>query len=135
MAVYAGTEKIGNRQQHVIKIIPSGKKSDIVLATWWIDCKTGNITRTESNTRDQGSFVVDMKYNRATDTLPGEITIRFGIEGMSIPLKFIGKSNGMDIDSQKAKGRQEGRVTIRFSGYRINGYIDDAVFRKEEISE
>lgn len=132
MAMNAGNEKIGNREQFVIKIIPSDKKSDIILATWWIDCETGNLTRTESNTRDQGSFVVDMKYNQPADILPVEIVVSFEIEGMSVPLKLIGKSNGMILDRQKMKGKQPGRVIIRFSGYTVNGNIDDAVFRTKE---
>ena len=104
LAISMGKEMIGNRKQDVIKIIPSDKKSDVILATWWIDCESGNLTRTESNTRDQGTFVVDMKYHALPDVLPAEITIRFEIEGMSIPLRFIGKSNGMTIERQKSKG-------------------------------
>ncbi|MFZ4521033.1 MAG: hypothetical protein ACOYNC_04980 [Bacteroidales bacterium] len=128
LAISMGKEMIGTRKQDVIKIIPSEKKSDVILATWWIDCESGNVTRTESNTRDQGTFVVDMKYQSSHDVLPVEITVRFEIEGMSIPLRFIGKSNGMTIDKQKSKGKQEGKVIIRFTDYKINGVIEDSVF-------
>jgi hypothetical protein len=120
IAMNTGIEKIGNRDQYVIKIIPSGKKSDIILATWWIDVERGILTRTESNTRDQGTFTVDLKYYNASDLLPYAIIISFEIEGLSLPLKFIGKSNGMTIDKQKMNGKQTGRVIIRFSGYQVN---------------
>jgi hypothetical protein len=135
IAMNAGNEKIGNRDQYVIKIIPSDKKSDIILATWWIDRETGNLTRNESNTRDQGAFVVDMKYSRPSDLLPAEIIISFEIEGLSVPLKLIGKSKGMSIDKQKMNGKKSGRVIIKFSGYRVNGTVDDAVFQSKEDSD
>ena len=130
-AIYTGTEDISGKTQYVIKIIPMGKKPEIILATWWIDPDTYLITRTESNTRDQGTFVIDFKYDEPGIELPTEMTVSFEIEKISIPLKFIGKTAGMEIDKSKMDGKQTGRVYIRFSNYRINQSIDDQIFEEE----
>ncbi len=131
-AIYLGREKIDGKDQYVIKIIPMSKKPDIILATWWIDTTNYLITRAESNTRDEGTFVIDFEYSEPKLLLPTQMTVSFEIEKLSIPLKFIGKTAGMEIDKNKMGDKQEGKVYIRFSNYRVNQTLDDALFREEE---
>lgn len=131
-AIFTGIEAINEQKQYVIKVIPMGKKPDIILATWWIDPQTYLITKTESNTRNEGTFTIDFVYDEPSIDLPTQMTVRFEIEKLSIPLKFIGKTAGMEIDKTKMDGKQEGRVYIRFSNYIVNQEMDDAVFEETE---
>lgn len=127
-SIYVGTEIIDEANHHIVKIIPLGKKPDIILATLWINDKSFLVSKSESSTRNEGTFTVDYSYLNETLALPSEMTISFEIENLKIPLKFIGKTQGINIDSEKVKGKQEGKVYLRFKGYEINQLIENSVF-------
>ena len=115
----------------MIRIVPMGKNPEIILATWWINAKTHLIGRNTSNTRNEGSFTIDFSYDDPGIPLPTEMIFSFEIEKLSIPLKFIGKSQGMEFDKTKMKEVNQGKVFIRFSNYTINSTLDDALFEEE----
>ncbi len=127
-SIYVGTETLHESNHHIVKIIPLGKKPDIILATLWINEKTFLVSKSENSTRNEGTFTVEFSYFDHSLALPSEMVISFEIENLNIPLKFIGKTQGIDIDSEKAKGKQEGKVYIRFNNYEINRAIDNSIF-------
>jgi outer membrane lipoprotein-sorting protein len=131
-AIYAGEDTLDSQVNDVVKILPMGKKPDIILATWWIDRTSETISRTENNTRDQGTFTVDLKYGSNSDLLPAQMIISFEIENLSIPLKFIGKNNGINIDKDKMKDKEQGQVIINFSNYHINSSLPDEIFKDDQ---
>jgi len=133
-AIYVGNEKIEGRMQHEIKIVPLTKKPEIILATWWIDKETYLLTKTESTTRDQGTFEVNFTYDDPEIPLPTKMVISFEIENINLPLKFIGRAQGMEIDESKRKPGEpyKGNVIIRFSDYEINMNPSDEVFDEED---
>ncbi len=127
-SIYVGKELINETNNHIVKIIPLGKKPDIILATLWINEKNFLVSKSESSTRNEGTFTVKYSYLDKTLALPSEMEISFEIENLKIPLKFIGKTQGINIDPEKAKGKQEGKVYIRFKNYELNQAIDNSVF-------
>lgn len=132
-SIYIGTETLNESNHHIVKIIPTGKKPDIILATLWINEKTFLLSKSENSTRNEGTFTVEFSYFDHSLALPSEMVISFEIENLNIPLKFIGKTQGIDIDTEKAKGKQEGKVYIRFKNYAINLAIDNSVFEDNTI--
>jgi len=130
-AIYIGNERLHNEEHHVIKVIPLTKKPDIILTTLWINKSTLRVSKSENNTRNQGTSTVEFAYTNSTYALPSEISISFEIENLKIPLKFIGKSAGIEIDKDKLKEKQEGKVYIRFSNYIINELFDESIFIEE----
>ena len=130
-AIYLGQEDISGIPNHVIRLVPMGKNPKIILATWWIDTRTHRITRNTTNTKDEGSFTIDFMYTDEKIPLPSEMAFSFEIENLSLPLKFIGKSQGMEFDKSKLQEVNEGRVYVRFSNYIINGSIPDELFEAE----
>ena len=132
-SIYIGTEILNESNHHIVKIIPTGKKPDIILATLWINEKTFLLSKSENSTRNEGTFTVEFSYFDHSIALPSEMVISFEIENLNIPLKFIGKTQGIDIDTEKAKGKQEGKVYIRFRNYAINLAIDNSVFEDNTI--
>ena len=131
-AIYAGSEILNNEEHHIVKIIPLGKKPEIIMATWWVNAEKNLISKSESNTRNEGTYVVEFIYNDPGITLPTVMIFSFEIENLNLPLKFIGKTAGMEFDKTKAEGRQTGKVFIRFSNYVINSNLGDELFTKEE---
>ena len=127
-ALYLGEDTINGRIQHLIRIVPMGRKPEVILATWWVDTSTFQISRNESNLRDGGSFVIDFIYEHKQDILPKEMVFSFEIEKLNLPLKFIGKSQGIETDPSEMKPVSQGKVYLRFSEYRINTGINDEMF-------
>lgn len=131
-AIYLQEESINNQLFHVIRIVPMGKKPDIILATWWVNSQNFRLAKSESNTRKDGSFTIRFIYNNDEMIMPSEMVFSFEVEKLGIPLKFIGKSSGMEIDKDKMDQVSEGRVYIRFSNYKINTNLEDEIFQEKE---
>jgi hypothetical protein len=131
-AIYLGEEYISEEPCHVVRIVPMGKNPKVILATWWIDRGAHRLARSTTNTKDQGSFTIDFKYENDTFPLPSEMIFSFEIEKFSLPLKFIGKTQGMEFDKRKMEEVNEGKVFIRFSNYSINSSMPDELFDEEE---
>jgi hypothetical protein len=134
-AIYLGREESQPYDSHIIRIVPTSRNPEIVLATLWIDPIHFRILKSERNTKKDGSFVVDFLYANQDDLLPSEMIFIFEIEKLSLPLTFIGKSAGMEIDRSKMEKVQEGKVYIRFSDYRINENLPDLFFEEQQPNE
>ncbi len=135
IAVYGGQEKVNGKMQAVIKIIPKGNKSDIVLSTMWIDPDNALVSKVENTTRNNGSYLIQLKYTNSEFELPTEIKISFRIKNIKIPLKFIGKNSTVDKDELKKEGVKEGTVSIKLSYFDINKGIEDSFFEEENIQD
>lgn len=127
-AIYAGDEWIDDKAQYIIKIIPLEKKPDVIMATWWIDTANYTISKIESHTRNDGTYMIDFDYNNPDIPLPSMMLISFEIEEMKIPLKFIGKSTGRELEQLNTEDKQTGKVYLRFSNYVINSKLEDTIF-------
>lgn len=134
-AIYLGKEDSEPEGSYLIRIVPTSRNPEIVLATLWIDPVHFRILKSESNTKKEGSFLVDFIYDDPEDLLPSEMVFTFEIEKLSLPLTFIGKSAGMEIDRSKMEKVQEGRVYIRFTDYQINKELKDDFFEEQEVKE
>lgn len=127
-AIYVGYEILNTKDHYVIKIIPLEKKPDIIMATWWVDTTHFLISKIESNTRKNGTYTINFTYNDPLISLPAMMIVSFEIEIMKIPLKFIGKSSGVDMKDLNSEGKQTGNVYLRFSNYKINTGIDNSFY-------
>jgi hypothetical protein len=134
-AIYTGQERIDDKYNHVVKIIPMDKKPDVIMATWWIDTTNYLITRIESNTRNEGTYTIQFTYLEPEIPLPSIMEVSFEIEKMKLPLKFIGKSSGIDTEDMDVEGKQTGKVFLRFSNYQVNVQMEDALFQEEDNSQ
>ncbi|MCX6233526.1 MAG: hypothetical protein NT175_02220 [Bacteroidetes bacterium] len=131
-AIYIGEEEMQGQLNDVIQVIPTKRKSDIVLSTFWIDKGNNRITKAESTTRNKGSYVIEFSYDKPADPLPSVMKISFEIENFNIPLKFMGKSIEVDEKKMNEQTVKTGAVYIRFSNYRINKEVEDQLFTEPE---
>jgi len=132
-AIYLDQEIIREELHHVIRVVPMGRKPDIILATWWINCNSLLISRSESNTRNDGSYLVDLFYDDPGINLPTEMIFTFEIEKLKLPLKFIGKSAGMEMDKSKMAKPQKGKVIVKFTNYQVNTNLQDILFDDDPL--
>ncbi|UCH20628.1 MAG: hypothetical protein JSU83_19145 [Deltaproteobacteria bacterium] len=131
-SIFAGYEYFDKRRHYIITVIPTKKKSDIVLSTIWVDAELFIISKVENNTRADGSYVIDFTYGDESNVLPAEMKITFQMAHFNIPLKFIGKPLEIDRQKLEKKEKKTGVVYIRFSNYKINAGVSDDIFDEDE---
>ena len=116
---------------YVIKVIPLNESSDVVLSTLWIDKNGLIIRKVESTTKLNGTFVIDLLYNKEIKyPLPTEMIFSFNIDKMNLPRGFTGTTED-DSKSQKEKSHT-GKVYIEYSNYRVNTNIPDSKFDEKD---
>jgi outer membrane lipoprotein-sorting protein len=129
-AVYIGLEYIESEPYHHIKVIPYSSK-EIVLASLWVDTTTFLVRRMQNFTKSRGNYLVDISYYDEID-LPSELKITFEAKEFNIPLDFINRTIEIDKDKMKSQEVKTGYIYLRFSDYRINQGLDEAMFEDEE---
>jgi len=130
-AIYIGSRQIKGRDLNEIKVIPMDDKSDIALATLYIDLEDHLIHYMEATTKKSGFFSTEFEYGKNAP-LPESNRIQFDVDEMRLPLKFLGKVN---IDNSKIKENSVGEIIIRYSNYIINQGLSDDQFEEEELNE
>ena len=114
----------------VLKLLPNGEQSDIVLSTLYIDEKKELIRRATNTTRDNGTYELEMNYGKYENFgLPDKVIFSFNIKDYKLP-----KGVTFDYDdgtSQKPEENiknKKGQVEITYNKYAINKGIADKIF-------
>lgn len=129
-ALYEKEENIDGRKLTLIKIIPIGTTSEVILSTLWIDEDKKLIRKVESTTKTNGTFTIDFSYDSKNSyPLPSQMVFSFNIDKMKLPTAMLGdtgsknKSNKIPTDHLT-----KGRVFVNYSNYKINKDLPDSVF-------
>jgi outer membrane lipoprotein-sorting protein len=112
-----------------IKFIPLDKKSDLAIATLWVDHSNRRISRVEGIPKKGGNFMMELEYGNENDVLPIQTKIMFEMEQMRVPFRFFGN---LEVDKEKLKEAREGVVTIKYRDYQINLGLKDEIFEEED---
>lgn len=115
----------------VIKVIPSGDQSEIILSTLWIDQNKKMVRKIESTTKSDGTFAIDINYDDSIKfPLPSQIVFYFNLDKMNLQLN---NKNG-DPDNRKRgfDSTTKGKVVVKYSNYVINKGINDSVFEEKK---
>jgi hypothetical protein len=118
-AIYEKTEVIDGITTQVIKVIPLGSDSDIVLAQLWIDEEHLRIERMQTFTKSTGSYLVDFSYTDHPYDLPAMIRVEFDVKNMSLPASMTGDLESLSKKLEK-KGMTKGVVILEYSNYKVN---------------
>ena len=129
-AIYEGDTTIRNILTSVVKIIPIGSNSDVILSTLWIDQTRNLILKIESTRKPTGTYSIEFTYNRFFDKydLPSSMHFSFTVDRMKLPKGMGGRlepENG--TDSEKS-GPVTGNVYLNYSNYIVNQNLPDALF-------
>jgi len=129
-AIDAGTGTVAGKAVRIIKVIPGGTDQELVLATLSIDEKNLLILRSESTTKNSGSYTLDMTYGKyAAWGLPDRAVFSFNIKEYKLP-----KGVTLDYDNgtsgqKPASGSDTGEIALQYSSYQINKGVPDSVFK------
>ena len=127
-AIPSGETSIGNTKVKIIRLLPSDQNSDVVLTTLYIDEANLLIRKTNTTTRENGTFDVEMSYGKYAEYgLPDKVIFAFNTKDYKLPkgvtLEF---ETG---DAPKQMKNRKGRIEITYSNYTINKGIADAEFK------
>ena len=133
-ALYEKDVLLNETKCSIVKIIPSGSESEVILTTLWIDQKKDRIVKIESTTKTNGTFTIDFSYdNNQQFPLPSKIIFAFNLDKMNIPSAITGEPDNekSDLKKKNTDSRTRGKVSVNYTNYRINKGIDDAIFQKK----
>ena len=130
-AFYEKEDTIDGTLTSVIKVIPLEGNADVILSTFWIDTSRNLIIRAELSRKPQGSFIIDLKYLKTSESywLPSSLVFSFTVDRSLIPRRFneeqVSESNKTKKDSTEA---ETGKVYLNYSNYRVNKGLPDELF-------
>lgn len=116
----------------VIKVIPLGDNSDVILSTMWIDETKNLIRKVETTTKTAGTYMMELKFNKGnySHVLPSEMLFTFNINQLNIPNSFTGDING-NKNNKKSDKPVVGTVNVYYNNYKVNKGISDSIFEEE----
>jgi outer membrane lipoprotein-sorting protein len=119
----AGITEKNKRKLTAIKIIPNDPKSQVVLATLWVDPSSNLIMQSSTTTRDQGTIELEMTYGKyRKQGLPDQILFTFDARSFKLPkgVTFDFEPGGKPAKTANSTNSSEkSTVLITLNKYRI----------------
>jgi outer membrane lipoprotein-sorting protein len=130
-AIYEKEDTVSGNKTDVVKVIPLGDESNVVLTTLWIDEAKHFIRKVQSTLKIGGTFSIELKYDnpRMNYPLPSSMIFTFNIERLNLPKGMAGELNKNKSNDEK---KTTGKVYITYSNYKVNKDIPDSVFEEKK---
>lgn len=126
-AILTGESIIDGTKVKLVKMLPGDENSDVVLTTLYIDEANLLIRKTNTTTRENGTFEMEMKYGKYAEFgLPDKVIFAFNTKNYKIP-----KGVTMEFDTDepaKTMKNKKGKVEINYSSYTINKGVANSEF-------
>lgn len=128
-ALDAGKAKVAGKEVRVVKLLPLQENSDVVLSTMYIDEQRLLVLKTNTTTRENGTYEMDMQFGNYADYgLPDKVTFSFNTKDYKLPkgitLEFDDGSKQQQLPKNK-----KGRIEISYASYQVNKGVSDAMFK------
>ena len=125
----AGTTTITGIPLRIVKVLPTNDAGDVVLTTLYIDEKDLLIHKVSTTTRQNGTYEVDLTYNKWSNyALPDKTVFSFNTRDYKLPkgvtMEF---DDGERPDMERFKNKK-GTVEILYQTYEINKGVPDSYF-------
>lgn len=119
ITVDRGAETRSGKLLKVINVIPTDNRSDLALATLYLDTRASRIVESEINTRKNGTYSLLMRYAAGNSVLPAYVEASFAIERLKIPLNFMGKDTKIDRKKMRGMETKTGKIKMHFENYAV----------------
>jgi outer membrane lipoprotein-sorting protein len=134
-AFYEREDTINGTTTSVVKVIPLEGDAEVILSTFWVDTKRNLILKVESSRKPQGSYIIDLKYLKTTESfwLPSSMVFSFTMDRSLMPRVFDENEEPKSSkDSKDSKNEETGKVYLNYSNYRVNIGLSDELFEKND---
>lgn len=122
VSVDAGNATLNGKTLRVVKLLPNDDKSDILLATVYVDEGKLLIRKIITTTRQNGTLEMLLDYGRYEKwALPDIVSIFFSTKDYKMPKGFTFDYEGGNAPAKNGKkDTGKGKVEIRYKSYEIN---------------
>jgi outer membrane lipoprotein-sorting protein len=128
-AIASGESTVEGVKVEVVKLLPLDENSDVVLTTLFIDEANLLILKSNTTTRENGTFEMQMSYGKyAQYGLPDKVIFAFNTKDYKLPKGVTLEFDTEDAPKQSVKNKK-GRVEISYTSYVINKGVSDAEFK------
>lgn len=132
-AIYEQDVMLNGIKTSVVKVIPVGEQSNIILSTLWIDPINKVIRKVESTTKTNGTFTIELFYDEAMKyPLPEKMVFSFNIDKLNLPKAFSNDGNPPKKRKRVPDAPTKGNVIVKYSNYKVNIGIPDSVFEEKQ---
>jgi hypothetical protein len=132
-AIYEQDVLLNGIKTSVVKIIPLGEQSDIILSTLWIDPVNKLIRKVESTTKTNGTFTIELFYDEQIKyPLPSTMIFSFNIDKLNLPRAFSNDGNSSQKRKRMPDAPTKGKVIVKYSNYKVYSGISDSVFDEKK---
>lgn len=132
-AIYEQDVILNGIKTSVVKVIPVGEQSNIILSTLWIDPINKVIRKVESTTKTNGTFTIELFYNETMKyPLPDKMIFSFNIDKLNLPKAFSNDGNLPKKRKRVPDAPTKGNVIVEYSDYKVNVGIPDSVFEEKQ---
>jgi len=135
-SIFDKEENVDDNPCYLIKVIPLGDKSDLILTNLWVDKKQYIIRKIESTTKSNGTFIIELNYDKDIKyPLPSSMVFSFNVQKMEIPVGVMGDADEINKTEEEPRRKSKatsGKVYVNYSDYKINIGLPDNIFEKEE---
>ena len=128
-AIPSGESTIEGAKVKVVKLLPTDENGDVVLTTLFIDEANLLIRKSNTTTRENGTFEMQMSYGKyAQYSLPDKVIFAFNTKDYKLPKGVTLEFDTEDAPRQTPKNKK-GRVEINYSSYVINKGVSEGEFK------
>lgn len=122
----AGRDNGGLR---ILKLLPKGDTSEVVLSTLYIDEKNMVVRRSKTTTKENGTYELEMSYGKyVAYGLPDRVVFSFNTKDYKLPKGItLDYDDGAEKNADSLKNKK-GTVEIDYKSYVINKGIDSKIF-------
>ncbi len=125
----SGESIVDGKPVKVVKLLPTDESGDVVLTTLYIDEVELLIKKSITNTKENGTFEMEMKYSTyASYGLPDKVIFSFSTKDYKLPKGVTLEFETGDAPKQTLKNKK-GKVEIVYTSYAINKGIADSEFK------
>ncbi len=132
VAVDAGEAVVNSLKLKVIKLLPVGEESEIILSTLYIDEEALLIKKSVTTTRENGTYEMEMQYGKFIQWgLPDKVVVSFNTKDYKLPkgVTFEYEAGEKPVSKEDALKNKKGKIEITYQSYQINQGIPDAIFK------
>ncbi len=131
-AIYEKDDALNGHKVSIVKIIPLGDKSDIILTTLWIDQSINAIRKSETTTKFGGNFAIKLEYDdKLKYPLPSQMEFILNANQDALSEDRHEPDEKAKPERRRRNLPSSGKVYITYSNYEINKGIPDSVFEKK----
>ena len=99
----------------IYKVVSLDKKTDWVTVDFELTQGDAKIHSMLISTRKNGEYLVRHQYGSDTDFFPDQTEISFEAVPLNLPLKFLGKQEGLELSLEDKRGPVTGKIVLRYS--------------------